>query len=75
MADTTTVLAIHEGLGSITMCGCGVVTLHLGGVSLRMEVSGFSQLETMMREASQELHARALSLASSHLHDANPTLH
>jgi hypothetical protein len=65
MADKASegiVLANHEGLGSITMCNCGVVSLHIGGISLRMEISAFSRLETMIREATEELCAQALLL-------------
>jgi hypothetical protein len=57
-----TTLAAHEGLGSITMCSCGVVSLHMGGVSLRMEISAFSRLEALVREAAEELCTRALLL-------------
>jgi hypothetical protein len=59
------VLSAYEGLGSITMCSCGVVTLTLGGVSLRMDVTAFTQLETMMREASEDLLTRARHLEST----------
>lgn len=65
MAETAsgaTVLAALEGLGSITMCSCGVVSLHMGGISLRMEISAFSRLETMVREATEELCSRAILL-------------
>jgi hypothetical protein len=47
-----------DGLGSVTMCGCGVVSLHMAGVTLRLEAGAFSKLEAMVTSAAEALHAR-----------------
>ncbi|RXH56324.1 hypothetical protein [Granulicella sibirica] len=59
MADKAGVLADREGLGSVSMCGCGVVSVNLGAFTLRMEPRAFLELEEMVREAGAELLARA----------------
>lgn len=51
-----------EGLGSVTMCGCGVVSLHIAGITLRLEAGAFQQLEQMIGAASHALHAREAAL-------------
>lgn len=40
-------LATCPGLGSITICPCGTVSLHVGGVSVRMEMSAYMQMARM----------------------------
>ncbi len=40
-------LATCPGLGSITVCPCGTVSLHVGGVSVRMEMSAYMQVAKM----------------------------
>ncbi len=40
-------LATCPGLGSITVCPCGTVSLHVGGVSVRMELSAYMQVAKM----------------------------
>jgi 8-oxo-dGTP pyrophosphatase MutT (NUDIX family) len=58
-SSPNTTLAAQEGIGSITMCDCGVVSLNMGGVTIRLEITAFSRLETMIREAAEELGIRA----------------
>lgn len=65
MCDETKVqhvLTTVDGLGSVTLCGCGTVSLHLGGVSLRMDPATFAQAVEMCRQAvdSVELQVRSL---------------
>ena len=45
------ILATCEGLGSITLCPCGTVSLNVGGVSVRMELSAFVQAARMCHTA------------------------
>ena len=47
----TMVLAKTEGVGEISMCGCGVVSVHLGNVSLRLEASALLEVEQMIQSA------------------------
>ena len=47
----TMLLAKTEGVGEISMCGCGVVSVHLGNVSLRMEASALLEVEQMIQSA------------------------
>jgi hypothetical protein len=56
------VLATVDGLGSVTLCGCGTVSLHLGGVSIRMDADTFGQAVAMCREAvaTAELQVRSM---------------
>ena len=35
--DNTLLLSRRKGLGEITMCSCGVVALHLGNTTIRLE--------------------------------------
>jgi hypothetical protein len=58
MAGKAVELSRLEGLGSVTMCGCGVVSLHMAGVTLRLETDAFSQLEQLVRLAQEALCAR-----------------
>lgn len=44
-------LAYLSGFGSVTRCACGTVSLHVGGVSIRMEQMAFLQTADMCREA------------------------
>jgi len=44
-------LASCPGLGSITVCPCGTVSLHVGGVSVRMELSAYMQVAKMCHVA------------------------
>ncbi len=62
MAGTEEVLARSEGLGSVTVCGCGTISLHVGGVTLRLEPTAFIQLDTMVQDAIETLRTRALEL-------------
>ena len=51
----TIVLAKTEGLGEVSLCGCGVISLHLGSVTLRLESRALLQVETLLQEAIQSL--------------------
>jgi hypothetical protein len=61
------VLAAAPGLGSITLCPCGTISLHVGGVSIRMEITAFARAAEMCRVAmaSLELQAQALQSAAT----------
>ena len=62
MAGPDEVLARYEGLGSVSICGCGTVSLHVGGVTLRLEATAFIQLDTMIQDAIETLRTRALEI-------------
>ncbi len=51
----TVVLAKTEGLGEISMCPCGVVSVHLGNVSVRLEAAALLDVEGMIRNALERL--------------------
>jgi hypothetical protein len=51
-------LAIAPGLGSITLCACGTISLHVGGVSVRMAASAFAQPEQMCAQPSPRSSSR-----------------
>jgi hypothetical protein len=63
----TETLATCAGLGSITLCPCGTVSLHVGGVSVRMEMGAFMQAAKMCHLAMLSLdgHVRALTQAGN----------
>jgi hypothetical protein len=52
-------LASAPGLGSITLCPCGTITLHLGGVSVRLDPHAFAQTAGMCRDALEALTSQA----------------
>jgi hypothetical protein len=58
--DQNQTLATSSGLGSITVCGCGTISVHVGGVSVRMELSAFVQTAEMFRMAIAQLETRSL---------------
>jgi len=58
-------LATVTGLGSITLCPCGTVTLHIGGVSIRLEPSAFAQTTEMCRLATDALKIQAQALQAA----------
>ena len=60
------ILATAQGLGSITYCSCGTISLNVGGVSVRMEPGAFAQTAEMCRIAiaALEVHAQALQTAA-----------
>ncbi len=68
-------LANSEGLGSVTICGCGVVSLNLGGISLRMEIAAFQELEKMLCQAKGELRVRELMQQTARLATSSDMLH
>lgn len=48
-------LARTGGLGEISMCGCGVISLHLGSVTLRLESTALLEVDRMIQEALRNL--------------------
>jgi len=56
------ILATTAGLGGVTLCPCGTISLSVGGVSVRMDIATFARTAEMCRTAiaALELHARAL---------------
>lgn len=63
--DKHQTLASSAGLGSIAVCGCGTLSLHVGGVSLRMDLTAFVQTAEMFRIAVAHLEAQARNLQPS----------
>jgi hypothetical protein len=60
--DKHQTLASSAGLGSISVCGCGTLSLHVGGVSIRMDLTAFVQTAEMFRIAVAHLEAQARTL-------------
>jgi hypothetical protein len=58
-------LATCTGLGSITLCPCGTVSLHVGGVSLRMELGAFMQAAKMCHIAMLSLDGQVRAMAQA----------
>ena len=58
-------LATCAGLGSITLCPCGTVSLNVGGVSVRMELSAFVQAARMCHTAVVALDREVRALGSA----------
>lgn len=48
-------LAEREGLGGITLCGCGTFHLTVGGVTLRLAPEAFHAMLLMCQDAAQQL--------------------
>jgi hypothetical protein len=44
-----------SNVGSVTLCDCGTVSLHVGGVSVRMEMNVFAEMVAMCQHALQAL--------------------
>jgi hypothetical protein len=63
--DKHQTLASSPGLGSISVCGCGTLSLHVGGVSVRMDLTAFVQTAEMFRIAVANLEAQARTLQPS----------
>ena len=63
--DKHQTLASSAGLGSISACGCGTLSLHVGGVSVRMDLTAFVQTAEMFRIAVAHLEAQARNLQAS----------
>jgi hypothetical protein len=59
-----------SNVGSVTLCGCGTVSLHVGGISVRMEMSVFAETVAMCQHAMRSLPVPAVSLL-----EAPETLH
>jgi hypothetical protein len=57
--DKHQTLASSAGLGSISVCGCGTLSLHVGGVSVRMDLTAFVQTAEMFRIAIAHLENQA----------------
>lgn len=58
-------LATCPGLGSITLCSCGTVSLHVGGISVRMELSAYMQVAKMCHLAMLSLNSQVQSMAET----------
>jgi hypothetical protein len=58
-------LASAPGLGSITLCPCGTISLHVGGISVRMELSAFLQTGQMYVAAMASLEQQAQTLQAA----------
>jgi len=58
-------LATCPGLGSITLCPCGTVSMHVGGVSVRMELGAFMQAAKMCHLAMLALEPQVRVLAQT----------
>ena len=68
-------LAHQEGLGSISLCSCGTVSLHIGGVSIRMELSTFVQTVEMCQQGMKALKMEALTLLKTSRAPVSTTTH
>jgi hypothetical protein len=68
-------LADREGLGNVSVCGCGVVSINLAGISVRMEIGAFAQLEQMIREAADELSARMVLMEKGRMGGVSSMTH
>ncbi len=53
--EDAAVLAEITGLGKVTLCGCGVISLHLGSITLRLEAKALVQVEQMLEAALDQL--------------------
>lgn len=65
-------LARAEGLGSITFCKCGTLSLNIQAMTLRLDMTAFVQLMTMCEQAVTALQSMAdhhhPHPTSSHIH-------
>ena len=68
-------LAQQEGLGSISLCSCGTVSLHIGGVSIRMELSTFIQTVEMCQRGMNALEMEAVTLLKTSQAPVSTTTH
>ena len=68
-------LATCTGLGSITLCPCGTVSLHVGGVSVRMELGAFMQAARMCHIAMLALDGQVRAMAESSTNKASIVTH
>lgn len=50
MEHKQTLVAKYEGFGFITLCTCGVYSVHVPGVSLKLSNSEFEALRQMIQE-------------------------
>ena len=44
-----------SNVGSVTLCDCGTVSLHVGGISVRMEMAVFAETVAMCQHALRSL--------------------
>ena len=68
-------LATCSGLGSITLCPCGTVSLHVGGVSVRMELGAFMQAARMCHVAMLSLDGQVRAMAQTATAKASTVTH
>ena len=57
-------LASAEGLGDVTMCGCGTLSLNIQAMSLRLDMKAFAQLLILCSEAMDALETIARRTAN-----------
>ena len=68
-------LAKTEGLGSVTMCGCGTISLNVQTTSIRLDLQAFAQLLLLCSDAMDVLEAMARLSASEPQPNAVPFVH
>ena len=68
-------LAESDGLGSVALCGCGTVSLHVQAMSLRMDLKAFAQATAMMQSALAALEQKAVALAAVEARPGSAMLH
>ncbi|WP_263410447.1 hypothetical protein [Terriglobus tenax] len=65
-------LAELEGLGGVSLCGCGTVHLSVGSVTVRLAPEAFLQAVKMCQQAAQQLTVetmmRTMGVSSSVMH-------
>lgn len=57
-------IATAEGLGNVTMCDCGTLSLNIQAMSLRLDLKAFAQLLLLCSEAMDVLEAIARRTAN-----------
>lgn len=70
MAHEQISLASLEGFGAISSCSCGLIHIHLPGVSVHLNEKGFDHLVQMILEAKEKQDLYRLNeaeLKKSHL--------
>jgi hypothetical protein len=69
------VLASSEGLGSVALCGCGTVSLHVQAMSLRMDLKAFQLAAAMIQRALVAMEQRSLLISELEGRASNVLLH
>ncbi len=68
-------LARSEGLGSITFCKCGTLSINIQAMSVRLDVAAFVQLMTMCEQAVAALEQMSEHLQQQRTANANAHIH